>query len=153
MTTREQEPKELALEREFNQGLYEQLFALMEGKPWVEIETETHEIKIEPERICVREGGCLDIDITPIDKNRRYLPKFDYHINHFDGVVEMGIDGDINAEEFGIPGGGVISAFDRYQPERQDPIDPDPDYGKLAKFIINQAAIGKKTFPKPPIQN
>lgn len=135
-------------EREFNQAKYEELHGLMEGKAWVIIETDTHRIRVQPEDVCVREGGCLDIKISPLSHGRDVIT-FDYHINHFAGVVEIGLVEDyIYAHDFGIPGGGAVWIEGVNEIEKEE-YSSDPDYATLARFIMDQAAIGRKTFPKP----
>ena len=87
--------------------------------------------------------------VTSKKGGRGYDTIFDYHVNYFDGVVEMGVDNGTNAEEFGIQGGGIVFGSYRQDIEQLDPFETDPDYRKLTKFIMEQAAVGKKIFPEP----
>lgn len=96
----------------------------------------------------------LEIEISPLNSNHVEIITFDYQINHFAGVVEVGVVEEYpEASDFGIPGGGAVYISGDNEIIETENYDSDPDYVTLARFIMDQAAIGRKTFPKPPTQS
>ena len=136
----------LTVEQESNQQRYNELEGLMEGRLWVEIETETHQITIKPEEECEMRGGCLEIEIKRLDK---YKLTFEYHLNRFNGIVDFDVNGEINAEEYGIPGGGTVEVFEQINLVYNGVVrDFGQNFGKLSAFILDQVAVGHKTLPE-----